>query len=69
MSEDDWRRLEALVRRVAGDEPTRARAYGAALSYLMNVESQERIEPGPLDWLDCERRKALHALRLVRPGA
>lgn len=69
MSEDDWQRLESLICRVAGDEPTRARAYGAALSYLLNVEAQERGEASPLDWLDYERRKALQTLRLARPGA
>jgi hypothetical protein len=69
MSEDDWRRLESLVRRVAADEPTRARALGAAMSFLLHREADAPAEPGPLDWLDWEGRKALQVLRQRRPGA
>ncbi|RUL85009.1 hypothetical protein [Tautonia sociabilis] len=69
MSEDDWARLEALVRRVADGEETRARALGAALSYLLRHEAAVAPQPGPLDWLDWERRKAYRALRLLQPGA
>ncbi|QDV33241.1 hypothetical protein [Tautonia plasticadhaerens] len=69
MSEEDWTRLESLILRVAADQPTRARALGAALSYLMREESAAPPESGPLDWLDWELRKTLHALRSLRPGA
>jgi hypothetical protein len=69
MSEEDWHRLESLILRVAADEPTRARALGAALSYLMRGEPASRSEPSALDWLDWERRKTLMALRSIRPGA
>ncbi|MEW4567776.1 hypothetical protein AB1L88_07905 [Tautonia sp. JC769] len=69
MSEDDWHRLESLIRRIASDEPTQARALGATLAYLMNHEAAAPAEPGPLDWLDWERRKTLQTLRLLRPGA
>jgi hypothetical protein len=68
MSEADWMRLEALVRERAGREPTQARAYGATLSRLLH--GAPRPEPGPLDWLDWERRKALRLLLADRaPGA
>ena len=64
MSEADWARLEALVRRLAPGEPTKARAYGRALSVLMNsAEVEVEIEPAdPLDWMDWERRKTLRLL-------
>jgi hypothetical protein len=64
MSEADWARFEALVRAIASDEPTQARAYGAALSRLIHAVPALRPEPGPLDWMDWERRKIL---RLLRP--
>lgn len=70
MSEEDWTRLESLVRRVEADQPTRARALGAALSHLIRSEDNATPpESGRLDWLDWERRKTLHALRSLRPGA
>ena len=66
MSGGDWTRLEALVRRHAADEPTRARALGAAMADLLAAREAAEREPRPLDWLDWERRKTL---RLLRPGA
>jgi len=62
MSEADWARLEALVRRLASNEPTKARAYGRALSVLMNSAEVETEPSGPLDWMDWERRKTLRLL-------
>lgn len=64
MSEADWGRLEALVGQLAPHEPTKARAYGRALSVLMNSAGLEvEIEPAdPLDWMDWERRKTLRLL-------
>jgi hypothetical protein len=63
MPEADWARLEALADRLGAGEPTRARALGRAVARL--IEAAGRAEPGPLDWLDWERRKAL---RLLGPG-
>lgn len=64
MSEADWARLEALVRQLAPNEPTKARAYGRALSVLMSSADVElEIEPDDrLDWMDWERRKTLRLL-------
>lgn len=60
MSEADWERFEALVRGRAGDEPTQARAYGVTISQL--VQEAPKPAPGPLDWMDWERRKTLRLL-------
>jgi hypothetical protein len=60
MSEADWSRFEALVRARGGHETTQARAYGATISQLMH--EQPAPQPGPLDWMDWERRKALRLL-------
>lgn len=60
MSEADWERFEALVRERAGDEPTQARAYGVAISQWVN--DAPKPAPGPLDWMDWERRKTLRLL-------
>lgn len=60
MSEGDWARLEAVVRRYARDETTGARSYGLAIAHLMDKASAERA--GALDWLDWERRKTLRLL-------
>src|ERR1044071_5028773 len=62
MAEADWARFEALVRALAGREPTQARAYGAALAHLIRAVPDPQPEPGPLDWMDWERRKALRLL-------
>jgi hypothetical protein len=59
MSETDWTRFEALVRHHHGTAPSQARACGQALSALMDEAARPRIEPGPLDWMDWERRKTL----------
>ena len=64
MSAGDWSRLDALVAERAPVEPTHARALGAALSGLLNAPASAST-PGPLAWLDWERRKTL---RLLRPG-
>src|SRR4051794_15035356 len=62
MAEADWDRLDALVRRAAREAPTQARAYGLVLARLI----RSAPEPGPLDWMDWERKKALRLL-LNRP--
>jgi hypothetical protein len=62
MSESDWRRFEALVARYAPTAPTHARASGMALSSLLHSIPISQPEPGPLDWMDWERRKTLRLL-------
>ncbi len=62
MSESDWERFAALVDRFAAMAPTQARAHGLALSNLLNSARASRPEPGPLDWMDWERRKTLRLL-------
>lgn len=64
MSGADWSRFDALVAEHAPGEPTQARAIGAALGDLLQGRATIPA-PGPLDWLDWERRKTL---RLLRPG-
>ena len=63
MSQEDWARFEALVRGVAPQVPTLARAQGAAISGLMDRADVPRPAPGPLDWMDWERQKTLRLLR------
>jgi hypothetical protein len=63
MSADDWARFEALVNEAAMRTPTQARAYGEAISRL--IRERPRPVPGPFDWMDWERQKAL---RLLRPA-
>ena len=65
MSEQDWARFEALVRALAPEAPTHAQACGLALSRLMQEVTGATPAPGPLDWMDWERRKIL---RLLRPN-
>ncbi len=65
MSEADWSRLDRLAQQAAREVPTQARAYGLAITRLMD-NAPEPPPPGPLDWLDWERRKTL---RLLMPGA
>jgi hypothetical protein len=65
MSESDWAQFEALAFRHASRAPTQARAHGLAISELLHGVSQREPEPGPLDWMDWERRKTL---RLLLPG-
>ncbi len=62
MSEADWSRFEALARSLAPAAPTQARAYGLALSALMHSANLPEPQPGPLDWMDWERRKTLRLL-------
>jgi hypothetical protein len=62
MSEEDWNRFEALACSLAAAVPTHARAYGLALSTLMHSANLPNPEPGPLDWMDWERRKTLRLL-------
>lgn len=64
MSESDWSRLEALVREQSErGAPTRARAIGEAIVRLLDTAAMaRRPEPGPLDWMDWERRKTLRLL-------
>jgi hypothetical protein len=63
MSEADWSRLEDLAHSWAAVDPssTQARAYGQAISHLL--EPAEQAAPGPLDWMDWERQKTLKLLR------
>ncbi len=62
MSEADWKRFEALARSLAPAAPTQARAYGLALATLMLSANLPNPGPGPLDWMDWERRKTLRLL-------
>ena len=70
MSESDWAEFEALVARFAVMAPTHARAIGLVLSGLLHQahESSPEPEPGPLDWMDWERRKILRLL-LRKPNS
>ena len=62
MSEADWSLFEALARSLGPAAPTHARAYGLALSTLMHSANLPPAGPGPLDWMDWERRKTLRLL-------
>jgi hypothetical protein len=64
MSESDWAEFEALVARCTVLAPTQARAHGMVLSSLLKGmgPAEPELEPGPLDWLDWERRKTLRLL-------
>src|SRR4051794_26697372 len=62
MSEADWSRFEALARSLSAAAPTQARAYGLALSALIQTANLPQPEPGPLEWMDWERRKTLRLL-------
>ena len=64
MSESDWAQFESLVARCAGRVPTQARAHGLVVSGLLNAVRPS--EPGPLDWMDWERRKTLRLLLPAR---
>jgi hypothetical protein len=65
MSEADWARFEALVERLAASAPTQARANGMTISHLMREAGGRRPEPGPLDWMEWERRKTLRLLKFA----
>jgi hypothetical protein len=62
MPESDWERFEAMADACAPIAPTQARAQGMVLSSLLQSTPVPRPEPGPLDWMDWERRKALRLL-------
>ncbi len=62
MSEEDWLRFEALVRTAVPQAPTLARAHGVVLARLIDFAVAARPAPGPLDWMDWERQKALRLL-------
>src|SRR4051794_29613193 len=66
MSEADWLKFDALAREAEKDAPTQARAFGLTISALMRQSPDPRPDPGPLDWMDWERRKTL---RLLMPSA
>ena len=63
MSQEDWARFEVLVRSVAPQAPTLARAQGLAISLLIDRADTPCPAPGPLDWIDWERQKTLRLLR------
>jgi hypothetical protein len=62
MSESDWARFEAIVSRYTAMAPSQARAHGLVLSELLNAVPRPEPVPGPLDWMDWERRKTLRLL-------
>ncbi len=62
MSEADWLLFESLAESFAPTAQTQARAYGMALSTLMHSANLPPPQPGPLDWMDWERRKTLRLL-------
>ena len=62
MPESDWIHFESLVARHAAITPTQARAHGRAISELLHTGRRPEPEPGPLDWMDWERRKAIRLL-------
>ena len=64
MSGSDWEKFEALSDACAPVASTQARANGLVLSSLLRSVPAPvaRPEPGPLDWMDWERRKALRLL-------
>ena len=67
MSQEDWERFESLVRHTSTQSPTQARAHGVVISGLIEeaTASRTHTDPGPLDWMDWERKKTL---RLLRPA-
>lgn len=66
MSEADWDRFEALVRDLAPESTTQARAYGKTLAHLVHSVPEPPPKGADLDWMDWERRKTL---RLLFPGS
>ena len=62
MSDSNWAHFEALVSRYAVMAPSQARAHGLAISELLQAVPTTEPEPGPLDWMDWERRKTLRLL-------
>jgi hypothetical protein len=68
MAQGDWDRFEALVSRFAAKAPTRARAYGLALSNLLRTAAAAQPEARPMDWMDWEGRKTRQLLPSLGPG-
>jgi hypothetical protein len=66
MSESDWAHFEALAGRYATKAPTQARANGLLVSSLLHGAPAPEAAPGPLDWMDWERRKTLRLLLPAR---
>jgi hypothetical protein len=66
MAEADWAQFEALAARYASVAPTQARAHGMLVSSLLHAVPTPEPEPGPLDWMDWERRKTLRLLLPAR---
>jgi hypothetical protein len=62
MSESDWAHFESLVAGNAAMAPTQARAAGLVISELLHMIPRPEPEPGPLDWMDWERRKTIRLL-------
>ncbi len=62
MSDADWGRFEALACALAVAAPTQARAYGLALTVLMDTANLPAAEDGPPHWMDWELRKTLRLL-------
>ncbi len=63
MSESDWAHFEALGAHATPPWLRRqARAHGLVLSELLHAVPRPEPEPGPLDWMDWERRKTLRLL-------
>src|SRR5262245_20044140 len=62
MPGSDWERFDALADACSPMVPTQARAHGLVISSLLHAAPVPRPEPGPLDWMDWERRKTLRLL-------
>jgi hypothetical protein len=62
MSEADWALFEALVSRYDAMAPSQARANGLVVAELLHAVPRPEPKPGPLDWMDWERRKTLRLL-------
>jgi hypothetical protein len=64
MSQADWAHFEALVQRALPLAPTQARAQGMVIARLMDrsAAAGSGLAPGPLDWMDWERQKAIRLL-------
>lgn len=63
MPERDWERFDALAEACAPLAATQARANGVVVSGLLEAASAPHPEPGPMHWMDWERRKTLRLLR------
>jgi hypothetical protein len=62
MSASDWAHFEALVSHYNAMAASQARAHGLVLTELLHSVPRREPEPGPLDWMDWERRKTLRLL-------